>query len=190
MEDAVLAVTQAMSRSGRQALEVRQTVSSPAPPRAFARHLIPPIATGPLFLRVYLYLPAGSSVQSYAAMVKLERTGGSYATTLSARPGDRVQADILARDGGYNESSVLGVLPRGRWVCLESELLLADAAGGGVQRTHVDGVLAVELGPGIDTIPGEPYDSFWIGLWLDAPEEGVIVYFDDLVVAGQRPGCD
>jgi len=151
--------------------------------RAALVHDIPVTTSGTLWLRAYVYVPAGAEITHF--------------DMLSVRDGlDPFHGVVIAmRDSTFlyvhETMTAHGMAPlpaRDRWVCVELEVAVSDVEG--ELRLYMDGAVEAEA-TGIDTLPAGGHRQVGVGLLFTGSTQGATtVRYDEYAVGTSRLPCD
>lgn len=196
--DGTARVDDAVARSGTRSIRVDS--SGGYCNHVFATPALDASSLGAeLWVRVYVRFAEafGPSHTTFLAMHDAQsdtdlRMGGQSGILMWNRESDDATLPELSPTGIAMSVSP----PAESWLCIE---LYLDGAGGGLQ-TYVDGTLVPGLV--VDDVATADVDGQWLrpGPWSVAVtdlrlgwesygDQGMSLWFDDLVVASQRPGC-
>ena len=152
---------------------------------------IPPILSGTVFVRFYLYLPRALLVNTVIAKLGHQNTTTGPAD-IQLKVGDmggtdrfRVTTDNAIANGSDHDAVV--PVPVATWTCVELGFTLASAGHLSVWSDGVQVIDAPEDTLGTGTAP---YDQLRLGLGASAGTVTQELYADDYVYATQRIGCE
>lgn len=143
------------------------------------------IASGEIWTRVWVYVPAGTSLHNLVFLALGEGVPpyGTYSTALH----DMGVTTLWLDSTMSSFASGSGAVPVGRWVCMESRVVVSNTAGSG--EIYVDGT-RVGSQSGIDTSMATPYANFSVGInWVSASQAPATIYLDDLAIGTMRQPC-
>ncbi|MEM9194034.1 MAG: hypothetical protein AAGF12_32970 [Myxococcota bacterium] len=162
-------------------------VQSPADGTTHYRQTLNPrIQSGPIYARVYAYLPAGPPISNYAVLVNFRERATGRKISLDIANGDRLQATA-----GPMGASASGrtTMARDRWVCLE---LFADLAVGndiGSVGVSADGSPIASRDSQL-VHAGGGFDEVWVGVRASPDNRAPVdIYLDEFVVSTSPIGC-
>ncbi|MBX3252136.1 MAG: hypothetical protein KF901_33490 [Myxococcales bacterium] len=148
------------------------------------------VEDGDYHMRVYLYVPSAVAIGHISVM-----HAGTHRGVAPVEPPAGFNLDgpdaMMYVDAARSRFPRAGEerepFPRDRWVCVQSQLHVADE--GGAARTWLDGELVVEV-TDIDTYPGVPYVRFGLGVAWSDEQEPISLYFDEVAVARAPIPCE
>jgi hypothetical protein len=165
---------------------LRTSTSAPSGYAALLAPIDPPVVSGTLYLRAHLFIPSSSSNDINALF--LGNTDDDDATVgidFDLADSERPELFLL----GYGDYASGGVVvPRDRWFCFQSEIVVSDKAGS--VTVSIDGEPAVSLAGVVTRPPGGLDDlSVGIGWSSDAPTTAE-VYYDQVVLDDAPVPCE
>lgn len=145
----------------------------------------PETASGELFARAYLYVPASASLGHFPVL-HLEEGGAPYDYAEVRLQDDEVRA--VSKYGGVTTTLTGGAMPRDRWTCVELRVLIGSP---GEVELYVDGT-SVDAATGVTTALSGPYRVFYAGISNRATGQtgNATLYMDEVVLSTSRVGCD
>lgn len=147
----------------------------------------PPVNDGDLFLRAFLYVPAGLTTKTMNILFL-----GDVAT-----PDPFKGIDVNLEDGMFSTyvpendpqrfTSTALAIPRDEWFCLQVHVKVAPA--GGAVTILVDGATALDQ-QGMDTLPEGGIHLLRVGIdWSSLQSEPFDFYVDGLVLSTTTVDC-
>ncbi|AKF04805.1 LamG-like jellyroll fold domain-containing protein [Sandaracinus amylolyticus] len=178
-----IATTTTVAHRGARALRAEVGGSGST---AFAHHRFVPIASGDLWLRAFVRVPAPSgSVGVNLLAVEHE---GSDVFGIDVNVGVDGRLLVYGVEAGTFDAPDDVRLRADEWACVELRIGVSDADG--ELELFVDGARAVSA-TGIDSYPEGDYDRLLVGVaWSDASQAPFEVLIDDVVLDVQPIGCD
>jgi hypothetical protein len=173
------------AHSGASSLHA--TSSGPMSRAAVVRDF-PAQHAGDLYVRAWVYIPAGEPTQIMNFMfvgddVASNETFEGVDFNLDQ---DALELFLPLHDPSRFTSTV--TLPRARWSCLRAHVSLSDTAG--AVETYVDDALALQV-QGLDTVPDGGMRQFRAGVdWSSEQTSFFEIYIDDVLVSLHELGCD
>ncbi len=174
----------AQAHSGKRALHA---MSSGPMSRAVVVRDFPAQEAGELYLRAWLYIPAGATIQIMNFLfvgddvasnevfegVDFNLNAGALEVFLPLHDPSRFTSELqVARD---------------RWTCLQARVSLSHTAG--ELEASLDGVQALNL-EGLDTLPAGGMRQFRAGVdWSSEQAEFFAIYLDDVVLSPHPVAC-
>ena len=185
MEMGELERTTALAHSGAAALHASSAAMMSV---AVVSKRFGPIRSGDLYVRLYLYIPAGLPTRTMNIMFV-----GDY-----PMPDPFVGIDFNLATGGElqvfspqaNPVRQTGSLtvPRDRWFCLRAHIAVSDDAG--FVQLFVDDTLALEA-TDIDTSPPAGIRELRAGIdWSSEQDDFFELYLDDIVLDSSPVACE
>jgi hypothetical protein len=184
---ATLAVDGTMAHTGRFALHGQAPALGPGnDSQAAAARGFTAISSGFFAVRTYLYtevLPAEFDLYFTIA----DGAGRYYSVggATNTAPGNWVVTHPGLGPDVYGPT----VVPLGRWVCVELQLLLIGAGPSGHLALLVDGVPVIDQNYDTSGVTGG-LQQIVIGVDRDTGEHAVSEWFDDLVISNAPIGCN
>lgn len=158
---------------------------------ANVRANVPPVLSGKVFIRFYVFLPKvllpGSSL---AKLAHQNDTVAKDDISLRIAASDgvnryRINTDnAVANDSDHDSTATL---PIAKWTCLELEIQLASA---GHYSLWADGKLVIDAAENTIGTQGVPYDQMRVGFSYSPGAAEQQVFFDDVAYATQKIGCE
>jgi hypothetical protein len=175
----------AQAHSGMRSLHA---MSSGPMSRAVVVRDFPAQEAGELYLRAWLYIPAGATT----SIINFMFLGDDVASN-EVFEGVDFNLDLGALEVflPLHEPSRFTSerqVARDRWTCLLTRVSLSHTAG--ELEATLDGDLALQL-EGLDTLPTGGMRQFRAGVdWSSEQAEFFAIYLDDVVLSTQPVGCD
>lgn len=145
-----------------------------------------PVASGPLYVRFYAYLPSSLVIPAYLGLFEL--------WTEDVNLGDKLGVDVVANDvlqinivpADVLLRSAESALRRDEWMCIELALEIAE--GDGSVAVTIDGETVIESSSGTTALE----DPYRVAVIEGLPSDDatfVDLALDDLVIATEPIGC-
>jgi hypothetical protein len=182
-----IVVESTMAHSGKDALLASSTVNGDGGTNfgdlAYAEKQLYPMGSGVFALRVYVWLEEGQVALTDIVQLGTESGKGD---TLGLGFDMNGGLDVL-RQASVDETKFAATIPTSRWVCLEWIVSLGTS---GSWSVYVDGTKAFSESTLTLDSTAPPYDDLRLGYLSTAGTAAQMMYFDDVVLAKQRIGCE
>lgn len=168
------------------------SVDGGTPPLSLAnvRASIPPVLSGNVFIRFYVFVPKLLLPATSLAKLTHQNDAAKDDINLKIAASDgvnryRINTDnAVANDSDHDSTATL---PIAKWTCLELEIQLASA---GHYSLWADGKLVIDVAENTIGTQGLPYDQMRVGFSYSPGTVDQEVFFDDVAYATQKIGCE
>ncbi len=165
---------------GTQALHA---VQAQAQAQAGLDFPITPITAGTLYFRGYVYVPVAVATTG----IKVMDFGTAYGPLTDINVSQNQIVDLFMHPTGITATSAAGVVPFGRWCCMQVTLVVSSTVGS--VDVSLDGV-TVMTRTGLNTLAPGGVTGMGVGaLWTRVNQTNAAVYWDDIVLAQQPVPC-
>ena len=177
--------TEALRRSGRGALYASSAAAESA---GVVSVDFPPVDTGELFLRVYMYVPAGLDTMTPNVLFLGDVPSPDPFKGIDFNLEAGAPEIFVPENDPNRFTSTLLVIPRDTWFCYQVRVLIAEDEG--AVSIRVDGEVALDEA-GIDTLPPGGLHLLRAGVdWSSKQESRFAIYMDDLVLSSAEIPCE
>ena len=141
-----------------------------------------------MWIRYMVYVPSGDTFDRAIEVTQLTGTGASAVTTISP-------SSLNMHVHQASEPSPLNgsfTVPRDTWVCVEADFRTSESptSANGEFKLAADGATVAEQSDIDWQIPDAPLSTFSIGVvYSSSAQMPTTLYFDDVFVGRNRPGC-
>ncbi|UJR82587.1 hypothetical protein [Sandaracinus amylolyticus] len=182
-DDGMVGTTTAAVHRGERALRAEMGGSGAT---AFVHRRFTPIASGDLWLRAFVRVPAPSPSVG-VNLLALEHQGSDvFGIDVNVVRDGRVE--VFGVEAGTFDAPDELRFPADEWVCVELHVGVSD--GDGELELFLDGERVVSA-TGVDSYPAGDYDRVLVGVAWSDPSQGTFeALVDDVVLDVQPIGCD